>query len=1033
MAQEFYDNFTIGASNWTNNGLNSMSIVSNKLRLIANTNTFSDFDNSNASHTLTKQLDGDFSVEAKVTYTGVASNLAEIFLRLEDADGNYVHAGLQDGRAADTPSFRSRINSIYVDTNKYTMPMSGTNVIRITRHNNIVKFFMDGTEVHSGSFTGIITKVLLTNTKFQTYAGTTADWDYVSVKTGSVLLDLDMETLEDYSGNKSIVENNGTVGAYGPSVPKDAREFNGSSSSITVDSYAGSSELSVRVRIKPYSNSANAILGFDNEDASQRNWYMDLNSGILRVMLGTGGNNKVWTNCGSIPAGVWSDIVLTFNSSREVNTYINGNHDKSWTHTTDLQTYDVPLYLGRNTRAAYPSWFNGIQDSFKVFKRALTSIEADNLYNNKTISTVDLEVDINLESLEDDSINSYTIIDSDTVLGYSSTAEITVREFNGSTSYIDSKINMSSRDYSVYCKAYWNNIGPVNEDQALSTWDGTNGGWFIGSDGSNVKINVYMDSAWRISFVDTGITTGNYYGLTLTFDSVNRVVKYYRDGVLKATSAAISTFTHPVKPIFFGNQPNNTTRGLNGKISVAKIWNSVLSLADVVDMNNDIYPTNNVVFDLNMATLENEAGSAINFGTALTTGRGNKANTARSFDGTDSVNIQDFKIQNGTSLRFWYSSTQLSVNRRFFSKGTGSSAPDYDIIVAYKSTGAYEMFIGAGGSSYKRLYGGAVDNTGVWTMVTIVINTIDDIKLYHNGSEVTLTVSSGGSPTSFVNSGAPLLIGADTYYPTLYYIGKQEGYKIWNNSLTDTDIKMDYVEAKHNYVDLFDGLVAGHDFRGNAKDFSGNGHDGTVTGATLVPDQFGIQDSMFHFDGNDRIFAPYNSTNDSEGTVITVFRATDVSQDRAIFTFGDASDTDGIFIFGTNSSKIRMYFNENSSDIRRIFSTNTLSNNTFHSASVSSDGSSYHIDIDGEEEVLNVSTGSNNGDWLNTVTIATPDRIGIGVNADSTPANYFVGDISCALYFNKYKTPEQRKAITELLSKGYIYPYPKETKGGITQ
>jgi len=48
-----------------------------------------------------------------------------------------------------------------------------------------------------------------------------------------------------------------------------------------------------------------------------------------------------------------------------------------------------------------------------------------------------------------------------------------------------------------------------------------------------------------------------------------------------------------------------------------------------------------------------------------------------------------------------------------------------------------------------------------------------------------------------------------------------------------------------------DGLVAYYPFNGNADDQSGNGHDGTVYGATLTSDRFGAAGSAYLFDGID--------------------------------------------------------------------------------------------------------------------------------------------------------------------------------------
>jgi uncharacterized protein (TIGR02145 family) len=50
-----------------------------------------------------------------------------------------------------------------------------------------------------------------------------------------------------------------------------------------------------------------------------------------------------------------------------------------------------------------------------------------------------------------------------------------------------------------------------------------------------------------------------------------------------------------------------------------------------------------------------------------------------------------------------------------------------------------------------------------------------------------------------------------------------------------------------------EGLMAFYPFKGNANDFSGNGWDGTVNGATLTTDRFGKADNAYHFTGTSNI------------------------------------------------------------------------------------------------------------------------------------------------------------------------------------
>lgn len=61
-------------------------------------------------------------------------------------------------------------------------------------------------------------------------------------------------------------------------------------------------------------------------------------------------------------------------------------------------------------------------------------------------------------------------------------------------------------------------------------------------------------------------------------------------------------------------------------------------------------------------------------------------------------------------------------------------------------------------------------------------------------------------------------------------------------------------------ADLTTGLVAQYHFNGNANDTSGNGHDGTVYGATPTSDRFGNPNRAFSFDGiDDYVGVPYSS------------------------------------------------------------------------------------------------------------------------------------------------------------------------------
>ena len=56
------------------------------------------------------------------------------------------------------------------------------------------------------------------------------------------------------------------------------------------------------------------------------------------------------------------------------------------------------------------------------------------------------------------------------------------------------------------------------------------------------------------------------------------------------------------------------------------------------------------------------------------------------------------------------------------------------------------------------------------------------------------------------------------------------------------------------------GLVGYWPFNGNANDESGNGNNGTVNGATLTTDRFGVANKAYNFDGIDDFIDFVNSS-----------------------------------------------------------------------------------------------------------------------------------------------------------------------------
>lgn len=126
------------------------------------------------------------------------------------------------------------------------------------------------------------------------------------------------------------------------------------------------------------------------------------------------------------------------------------------------------------------------------------------------------------------------------------------------------------------------------------------------------------------------------------------------------------------------------------------------------------------------------------------------------------------------------------------------------------------------------------------------------------GPTISLTTkTSDGTGTGIFSSNMGILNANTTYYVRAYA----------TNSLgTGYGNEISFTAAT---IDLTTDLVGFWPFSGNANDQSGNGYNGSVTGASLTADRFGVANSAYSFNG---------STQDgSNNTIVTLDNGIDVN------------------------------------------------------------------------------------------------------------------------------------------------------------
>lgn len=122
-------------------------------------------------------------------------------------------------------------------------------------------------------------------------------------------------------------------------------------------------------------------------------------------------------------------------------------------------------------------------------------------------------------------------------------------------------------------------------------------------------------------------------------------------------------------------------------------------------------------------------------------------------------------------------------------------------------------------------------------------------------------------------------------------------------------------------VNLDSGLLAYYPFNTNALDESGNGHDGTINGATLTEDRFGTANAAFMFDGiNDHIVLDQHQATLTNVTVcawVNISRLNNKSDDYAqIFrqpylAVNRSTKKAAVYAYGVNDVASDSYYQSN--------------------------------------------------------------------------------------------------------------------------
>jgi hypothetical protein len=320
---------------------------------------------------------------------------------------------------------------------------------------------------------------------------------------------------------------------------------------------------------------------------------------------------------------------------------------------------------------------------------------------------------------------------------------------------------------------------------------------------------------------------------------------------------------------------------------------------------------------------------------------------------------------------------------------------------------------------------GRIDTTnsvidGVWHHLVAVYDG-DTMSMYLDGSlSAELAYTNGLTPN--VSS---MYIGWDPYSSDRHFDGVMDEVRIYSRALSATEVEELYTESDSAAVsDLEAGLVASYAFDGDASDESGNGYDGTVTGATLTTNRFGDVDGAYYFDGiDDRIDLPSETLNFERTNAFSQSLWIKTSDDDAgnIILAKMASDSSyrGWCLAMKNGLLSTYLINNGTTQNRlRVDGTTLINDDQWHHLVVTYDGSSMAsgvaVYIDGSLENSVIVADTLSGTILNSVTPTIGSR---------SSESYYEGSIDdIRIYSRTLSAAEVEELYTESDSAGSEEP-----------
>lgn len=815
---------------------------------------------------------------------------------------------------------------------------------------------------------------------------------------------------------------------------------------ITSTSQSQTSQKTICAWVQPDSSS-----GLKGLVIQENGYYLRLNSMYLeaRVLNSSAGVSSSYTSATALTANQWAHVceVVDATSSGPIilSFFINGSLD--YTVNTDV--------IGPNTGASGSNlttfgndndstgrFFPGNLDEIRVYNRALSSTEIQQLYNFAPgpVGHWKLDEKTGQTAADASGNNNSATLGANSSAGADDPTWISAKyggglQFDGSNDYAfvtdpaSGVLDFGTGNFTIETwlkfplagSFVWNGIiskgysttGPAN------TW-----GLTTGNPATGLAYGDTVDAggSFNASYQFTNLPTSGFHHIAVTREN-GTAYKFYIDGILNGsqTSGATATLSNSSN-LQFGN---GDSRYLNSSLDDIRIYNYTRTPRQIIEDINAGNPIGGspVGTQIGYWKLDEGYGGSVSDSSAQkisgTLGVGSSAPSwsengkygkTLSFDGNDFVSFGSTTLNSAIddaqdfTVTAWIKPTAVSGNQTIFGDRYSSGMT----ILLSGNKLMHDM-------DDDNVTGNISISAGVWTHVAVTFKGADAShisKLYVNG-----VFDNSGVNHNIGVSTAALYLGHERRF-SFNFTGLIDEVKVYNGVLTGEEIKQDYnrgsaiVLGSLSDNSSYDKNSANQEYcvpgdttscaapvgewkfeektNTNAYDTSGNGNTGTITGATWSTGRIG---SALAFNGSSDFISTSITTHPSSFTTEAWVNTdvTDGTYDTIISKFTASPSYNGFFMRHANGNIEAAVYNAGSG----YTSTTTITANGWNYWVMTFDGSTIRLYKDGIQVDSDAGTMGSNSTALV-----------IGGNYGGA-SERFDGKIDQVRYFTYTRTPAQ--------------------------